>query len=202
MGSQPPSRERCDFPRLPIERRSRSRLTDGTSLVRLRLWLAMLGLALVPMLGVVLLGSAVPSEAVESNDARRAWATATAAAELMARERDIETRLLAAAADPAIGRLLDGVSGQAERQAADRLVASLRGTDGSVVRGVCVSDGGEATRLSGGSGEPAGTGCSSRSLATRAQSLEPGGVARSTAAGADGSPPAAARDRAAVGPPS
>src|SRR5262245_13186005 len=104
------------LPRPLTDRRSRSRLTNGTGLVRLRLWLAMLGLAILPMLGVVLLASAIPPAEPPVDDPSQALATATAAAELMARERDIETRLLGAAADPAVGRLLDGVSGQTERQ--------------------------------------------------------------------------------------
>jgi diguanylate cyclase (GGDEF)-like protein len=140
------------------------------------------------MLGVVLLASAIPSAEADANDARLTWATATAATELMARERDIEARLLGVAADPAIGRLLDGVSGQSERQAADRLVTALRGADGSVVRGVCLAtDDGDVTRIGGVASDSSGAGCASRSLATRALSLQPGGVARTTVPSADGS---------------
>jgi diguanylate cyclase (GGDEF)-like protein len=174
------------FPRPLLERRSHSRLTDGTSLIRLRLWLAMLGLALVPMLGVVLLGSVVPADEQPADDPRLALATATAAAELMARERDIETRLLGGAADPMVGKLLDGVGGQSERQTADRLMASLRGPDGDVVRGICLTGLDDRVTRLGAAAMPTTSACGSTGLATRALALEPGGVAREIATGPGG----------------
>jgi diguanylate cyclase (GGDEF)-like protein len=166
----------------PRQGRPRYRLGDGTSLVRLRLWMALLGLALVPMLGVILLGSTFGGGADEHVSDQRAWETASAAADLSAREVSIETRLLGVAADPDLLRLVDGIGGSGERQIVTRALAGLTGPDPGLVRGACITRtlDGSRVQLTGSDGVRTTTPlCGSTALIAKASSSTPGRVARS-----------------------
>ena len=89
-------------------RRHRTGLLGGSRLIRIRLWLAMLGLAVLPMVGVIyLIGSFSEREAPASSDPR-AFQTAASAADLAASEQAIEQRLMDVAADADVRRLVDG----------------------------------------------------------------------------------------------
>jgi hypothetical protein len=99
------------LPNVKAPRRSRSGLLGGTRLIRIRLWLAMLGLAVLPMVGVIYLIGTLSSEEPSGAAELHAWETAAAAADLAAAEREIESRLLAVAADVDVRKLVDGISG-------------------------------------------------------------------------------------------
>lgn len=148
----------------------------------------MLGLAVIPMVGVVMLNNTLAPEPDHSVRSQRSWATAAAAAALGDQQRLIETRLLGVVADPDLHRLVDGVSGADERQTATRLVAAIEGTDRGLVRGVCLTraaDGGRVYLSTGGTTRSVSTLCGSPALVVQAMSSQSGGVSRSTAWGAD-----------------
>ncbi len=135
-------------PRLVTSRRPRVRLWNGSRLIRIRLWVAMLGLAVLPMLGVLLISNALRPVPDGTTAERRAWETAAAAAQLTAVVGDLETRLLGVAADPRLPLLVDGLDGADERQVAAEALASLRAGDDQLVLGACV------TRVSDPAGVP------------------------------------------------
>jgi hypothetical protein len=60
--------------------------------MRVRLWLAMLGLAVLPMVGVIVLTNTITSEEQLGASEHRAWQTSAAAADLTARLQALETR--------------------------------------------------------------------------------------------------------------
>ncbi len=153
----------------------------------------MLGLAILPMLGVLLLTNALRPEADTRTGERRDWQTAIAAADLTQRLAGLEDRLLAVAADPALQQLTDGVSGSAERQVAATALAALAGGDEAVIQLACLTRastatgialGGTDAALAAASGGDAGTGvsgvCASPDLMTAALGAGPGGVVRDT----------------------
>jgi diguanylate cyclase (GGDEF)-like protein len=156
----------------------------------MRLWLAMLGLALLPMLGVMLLTATLQPDADTQTAGRRAWETGAAANDLATRMSELETRLLRSAADPELPLLADGISGAAERAIAGRILDALAGGDRALVVGGCL------TRLSdrasvylaptATTGAIAGTpggqsqavGCASAAVTARAAASLPGDVIR------------------------
>ncbi|HZW01055.1 MAG TPA: bifunctional diguanylate cyclase/phosphodiesterase, partial [Candidatus Deferrimicrobium sp.] len=185
-------------PRLVTTRRPRVRLWNGSRLIRVRLWLAMLGLAVLPMVGVILLTNALRPEGDSTTAERRAWQTSTAAADLVARVGELETSVLGVAADPELPQLADGVDGAEERQVAARALASLGIGDESLVRGACitrVSDpaGVSLTGSTPALGTPAsvsaseaGSGaCASAAVTAMALAAPPGAVVRDTRWGSD-----------------
>jgi diguanylate cyclase (GGDEF)-like protein len=138
--------------------RSRSRLRGGAGLIRARIWLALLGLAVVPMLGTILLTTTFAQHPAAVASERQGWQTAGAAADLRARMTGIESRFLGLAADSTLRALLDGISGDEELKRASGAVATLAdGIDGLVV-GACLVRAGAETGVSllGGSPGTAG----------------------------------------------
>ncbi len=57
---------------LSDRRRTRSRLFEGTGLIRMRLWLAMLGLTVLPMVGAIFIVNTLTPEAPIAAEDRRA----------------------------------------------------------------------------------------------------------------------------------
>ncbi|CAN5584356.1 hypothetical protein BH24CHL9_BH24CHL9_12380 [soil metagenome] len=171
-----------------LDRRRSPRPSDGTGLIRLRLWVAMLGLALAPMGGVLVLGATLSREADDSVAGRRAFETAGAAAALMAREREVEMRLLGVAADPELSLLVDGISGGSERQVADGVMATLRAVEPIAILGACMTRTSDGSQVQMGSGIPTpatSATCGAPTLVARASTLAPGGVARMVTRGPD-----------------
>ncbi len=196
--ARPASAGTMRTPRLVTTRRPRVRLWNGSRLIRVRLWLAMLGLAVLPMVGVILLTNALRPEGDSTTAERRAWQTSAAAADLTARVGELETSVLGVAADPELPQLADGVDGAEERQVAARALAALGVGDDSLIRGACI------TRASDPAGVPltgsapalgmpgsasdseAGTGaCASADVTTLALAAPPGAVVRDTRWGSD-----------------
>ena len=126
------------MPRLPILLRSRSRLRGGAGLIRARIWLAMLGLAIVPMLGTILLTTTFDQRPPAVATERQGWETASAAGDLRSRMARLETQLLVVAADTTLRPLLDGVSGAEERQLASRAMSILDEGDSGLVVAACL----------------------------------------------------------------
>ncbi len=178
-------------PRLVTSGRPRVRLWNGTRLIRIRLWLAMLGLALLPMLGVMLLMATLQPRGDTQTAGRRAWETGAAATDLATRLSELETRLLGVAADPELPLLADGVSGAGERAIAGRVLAALAASDPALVVAACitrpsapagVSLGPSAAMIGALAGAPGGqaldAGCPSAALTARAVASRPGEVMR------------------------
>ena len=118
----------------------------GTRSVRWRLSAAMLALALVPtMAGIYLTTSLVraPDATLTTQHSR---ATSESAAALLSREQAIEARLLRAAGDPEMARLVNGIDGSSERQLATRALRTLQGEDGVVVADACIVRVADGTR--------------------------------------------------------
>jgi diguanylate cyclase (GGDEF)-like protein len=147
----------------------------------------MLGLAVLPMVGVILLTNTLRPTPDSTTSERRAWQTATAAAELTAVVGELENRFLGIAADPALMPLVDGVDGTAERQVAAAAMAALRAGDDQLIQGACITRtsvaGGvtlSADAISpatpGGVGSGATGACASASLTATALAASPGGV--------------------------
>ena len=171
------------LPTILDQRRHKSRFVGNARLTRARLWLAMLGLAILPMLGVILITNAFsPKEAVPAPDGH-AWETAAAAAELTAAEKDIEARLLAVAGDADIRKLVDGVDGAGELATATKAVSMLEMGDRGVIEGVCLTrslDGSQVVIDVPAGSSSAAAACGSTSLVEEALSAPPGGVVRGT----------------------
>jgi diguanylate cyclase (GGDEF)-like protein len=149
----------------------------------------MLGLAILPMLGVILLTNTFQPEADTRTAERRAWETASAAADLTARLAGIETRLLGTAADPRLQQLVDGVSGAAERTTASEILAGLAGGDAALIDAACL------TRASAPTGVPL--------TAAAPVSLGPSGGGAAVSGGHDpGACPSASLTAAALAAPS
>jgi diguanylate cyclase (GGDEF)-like protein len=114
-------------------RRPRPGLRIGVNLVRVRLWVAMLGLAILPMVGVILLTNIFSPRAPATPGEQRNWETASASADLTARLDDLEASLLGAAARPELGRLLDGIDGTDDREVVTLTLATLGAGDAPLV---------------------------------------------------------------------
>ena len=180
-------------------RRPRSGLRIGVNLIRARLWLAMLGLAVLPMLGVIVLTNVFASRTQATASEERTWETASAAADLTARLTDLETRLLGAAARPDLPRLLDGVDGTEERQAASLTMTALGAAGAGLLVDGCLtraSDGygvslaaaaASAGTTATGSSDSAGSlDCAPAVEVARTMASHPGSVASATASTPDG----------------
>ena len=135
------------LPNLHAPRRPASRFLGSARLIRVRLWLAMLGLAVLPMVGVIyLIGSFTADEPVVAADLH-AWETAEAAADLAAAEGAIEARLLAVAADADVRKLVDGVNGNAERATATKAISMLEMGDRGLLEGLCITRALDGTKV-------------------------------------------------------
>ena len=171
------------------ERRRRSRRPDH-DVTRARLSISVLALALIP----AALGLSISTALSDKPDAtiltRQQRLTSAAAADLLVREHGIEARLTVLAADPEIARLSEGLSGSAGRQLAQEALSALRGSDGTIVSGACISGIYDArtTILSDGSDAQAdGSACATDALLARASRSAVGEVMRTqtrTSAGA------------------
>ncbi len=115
--------------------------------VRWRLWGAMLALALVPTAAGIYLTASLLGQVEPVPQLERAHQTSEAAAGLLATEQAIESRLLVAAGNTAMGTLADGVRGASERQTAARVLEGLRGSDGAVVSGACIVRSGDGRSI-------------------------------------------------------
>jgi diguanylate cyclase (GGDEF)-like protein len=148
--------------------------------MRWRLWAAWLTLALVPTVAALYLGISMLGAPPAKLGAEHARETSESAAALLSREQAIETRLLVAATDPELTRLLDGVDGSAEREAAARALRTVRGADGSIVVGACLmpSSGRRVVPLTSGGSDVVT--CADADLRRLAIGAEAGTVARST----------------------
>jgi len=169
------------------QRRPGSRRFGGARLIRIRLWLAMLGLAVLPMVGVIVLMNVLtPDEPVRVD--RQVWETSSAAADLAAAERALEARLLAVAADADLRQLVDGVSGAAEHATATKALSMLEMGDTGLIQGLCLTRAMDDYQvvLSVPGGTSSGNGaCGTSDLRDKALAAEPGGVARGTTYGVD-----------------
>ena len=173
---------------LATQRRSRSRFLGSARLIRARLWLAMLGLAVLPMVGVILLSNYFTPEPPTLAVDPQAQETAAAAGDLTAAERDIETRLLAVAADVDMRKLVDGIAGNAERATATKAIAMLEMGHRGLIEGICITRAldGSQVPISVPSGSTTGTdACGDSDLVSHAFAAVPGGVARGTTWGED-----------------
>ena len=168
-------------------RRFRSGPTGDTRFIRIRLWLAMLGLAVVPMLGTIVIIDRLSTD--EPTPAERyGWQTATGAADLIAAQSELEARLLAVAADERARRLVDGVDNPADRAAAAQVVSTLDLGNRGLIEAICLTRSldGSQVLLDVPAGSSSGsTACGSPSLVAQARAAPPGGVVRSAIYGAD-----------------
>jgi diguanylate cyclase (GGDEF)-like protein len=176
------------LPHVRFPRRSRTGFLGGPSLIRIRLWLAMLGLAVLPMVGVIYLIGSFSSEEPPSGADLHAWETSAAAADLAAAERAIESRLLAVAADADVRRLVDGVDNDRERATAIKVISMLEMGDTGLIEGLCITRTLDGTKvpINVPAGSSTGTdACGTTSLVEAALAAPPGGVARGTSYGND-----------------
>ena len=148
----------------------------------------MLGLAVLPMVGVIFLINSLTSEEPLAAVDRHAWETSTAAADLSAAERELETRLLGVAADDEVHRLVDGISGSAERSIAASVVTAIAGGDRDLVGGACITRTLDGSRVAF-SGVSGASACASPTLAAKAIAARPGAVVQSAISGPQGAPP-------------
>ena len=172
--------------RLPIRpntRRPHTRILRGSGLIRIRLWFAMLGLAVLPMVGVILIINTFTPDAPPRTDGN-AWETASAAAALQEAERDVHARLLGVAADSEVQRLVDGLSGSSDRAIADSVLADIGGRSSGLVTRACITRtlDGSTVDLSP---TPAATPCGSSTLVAKAIEAGPGHVLRESTWAAD-----------------
>ena len=148
----------------------------------------MLGLAVLPMVGVVLLMGALKTEDPPSTADLHAWETAEAAADLTAAEGALEARLLAVAADADLRKLVDGVSGTSERATATKAIAMLEMGDDGLIEGLCITrtiDGSQVVIDVPGGASSGSAACGSPTLVENALAAPPGGVATATVLGGD-----------------
>lgn len=174
------------LPTRPATGRSRSRFLYGQRLIRIRLWLAMLGLAILPMVGVLLIVTSLAPKQAPADD-RHAWETATAAAALTEAEHGVEARLLGAAAASDVQGLVDGVS-SSERTSASALVAAIEGNHPGLVESACITrtlDGSQVELGTLSVASPAASACTSTTLVEQALEARPGTVVRGTRWGSD-----------------
>ncbi len=176
------------LPNVQASRRSRRRFLGDARLVRVRLWLAMLGLAVLPMVGAIYLVGSFTTEEPPSGADLHAFETAAAAADLSAAQADVEARLLAVAADVDLRKLVDGVGGANERATVTKAISMLEMGDKGLIEGLCITRAldGSQVPINVPAGSSTGTAaCGSSELVDEALAAPPGGVARGTAYGTD-----------------
>ena len=176
------------LPTFHLDRRPTTRFLGSARLIRIRLWLAMLGLAVLPMIGTILIiGSLAPEEPLVAED-RHGWETAAGAADLAAAEREIEARLLAVAADNDVRKLVDGIGDAAERATATKAISMLEMGDRGLIEGICLTRSLDDNQvvIDVPAGSSSGTAsCGSSALVAKALAAPPGGVVRATTYGND-----------------
>jgi diguanylate cyclase (GGDEF)-like protein len=145
--------------------------------------MALLALVLVPAASGIWMAT-LPEDGDGPLMVQQARLASATAADLMVREQAIEARLMAVAADGEIERLTDGVAGRTEQEIAGSALAVLRGTDGDLISGACltrVADG-RTTTLGdygdyGDAGSP-GIACATGALVDRASGSAAGTASR------------------------
>jgi len=168
--------------------RSKTRFLGGVRLIRIRLWLAMLCLAVLPMVGVIFILSTLTADEPAVAQDHYGWETAAGAADLAAAERALESRLLAVAADADLRRLVDGVGGNAERATATKVISMLEMGDKGLIQGLCITrtqDGSKVPINVPGATSGGAAACGTSAIIDKALAAPPGGVARGTTYGSD-----------------
>ena len=143
--------------------------------------LAVLALALIPAAVGVWMTTTLSNQPDPTTLARQQRLTSAAAAALLVHEQGIEARLVALAADPDVGRLSEGLSGPSEQQAAQSAMAALRGPDGMIVSGACITslaDGRSAVLVAGSDAPASTTDCANDGLLTQADRSASGVISR------------------------
>lgn len=148
----------------------------------------MLGLAVLPMIGVIFLIGSFTTEEPSSGADIHGWDTAAAAADMTAAVDAVESRLLAVAADVDLRKLVDGVDGPNERATATKAISMLEMGDSGLIEGLCITRSLDGSKMP--INVPAGTStgttaCGTTTLVEEALAAPPGGVARGTAYGTD-----------------
>jgi diguanylate cyclase (GGDEF)-like protein len=147
----------------------------------------MLGLAVLPMIGVILIINLLSPQASPAGD-RKAWDTATAAVALSDAERAVEASFLLAAADSELQRLVDGVDSSAERGVVTSIVDAIEGSSRGLLKRACLTrtlDGAQVELLETGTTSSGTSACGSATLVARAVAAPPGSVVRGTSWGPD-----------------
>jgi diguanylate cyclase (GGDEF)-like protein len=147
----------------------------------------MLGLAVLPMVGAILIINLLTPQASPATD-RRGWETAAAAAALSEAERVLESRLLGVATGPEVQRLVDGVDGSAERSVVSSLVAAIEGPTRGLLKSACLTrsvDGSQVDLVATAGAPPGTSACASPTLVAKAIEARPGGIVRGTTWGPD-----------------
>lgn len=157
---------------------------DGSGPVRRHLWVAMLGLALVPTVAGVVVTASLLSRPQPEEPIDRTSAAAAAAATLQGHEKRIASRLGDVADDPALARLTNGIRGAAEQELARDAFRKLQGPDGGIVTSACVvrSSDGLSTALPG---HPPTSLCARAAIGRLAASVPADRVTRALAKVAD-----------------
>jgi hypothetical protein len=153
----------------------------GVDKRRMRRSLAVLALALIPAAVGVWMTTTLSNRPDPTTVARQQRLTSAAAAALLVREQGIEARLAALAADPDVGRLSGNLSGPPGQQATASALAALRGPDGTIVSGACITslaDARSAVLVAGSDAPASTTDCASDGLLTQADQSAAGVVSR------------------------
>jgi diguanylate cyclase (GGDEF)-like protein len=146
----------------------------------------MLGLAIVPMLGTILLMSSLDQRPPVVASERQAWETASAANDLRVRLTRLESQLVGVAADASLRVLLDGVDGAEERALASGALATLEEGDAGLVAAACLTRAGAESGLSlTDAAPPAAPACTPVASRNAAAAGTPGVVTRGSAWGVD-----------------
>lgn len=171
---------------MPIGRTHRRRSDRRRDLKRLYLWIAVLALALVPAAVGVLATTRLYEGPDASVAMERSLLTTSGAADLLVREQQIEARLTAVAANTNLTRLANGILGQSERQLERQAVSAIRGSDGSIIVGACLTrirDGRKTELAKTEKSTRQRSACASGSLFARTSAAKVGIVERSVVAG-------------------
>ncbi len=147
----------------------------------------MLGLAVLPMVGVILIINLLDSQPSPAAN-RNAWQTATAAAALSDAERAVEASFLAAAADTEVQPLADGVDSSAERSVVTALVAAIEGPNRGLLKSACIArafDGAEVDLVADAAASPGTSACAAEALVAEAIAARPGRIVQGTTWGPD-----------------
>jgi diguanylate cyclase (GGDEF)-like protein len=148
----------------------------------------MLGLAVLPMVGVIYLTGALTGDDPPSGADLHGWETSAGAADLAAAEKVVESRLLAVAADTDVRKLVDGVDGTDDRAIVTKLVSMLEMGDEGLIESLCITrllDGVTVPISVPGSSSTGADACGSQELVDAALAAPPGGVATGTVYGSD-----------------
>ncbi|MFV2063812.1 MAG: diguanylate cyclase, partial [Chloroflexota bacterium] len=137
----------------------------------------------------VLLTSSLLEEPDATIAADRGRTTSAGAADLLVREQSIEARLTSLAANLDMSRLSGGILRQSERQLSRAALTALRGQDGSIVAGACITRIADkrTTVLLDAQAPGPESACATGTLLVRAAGAAVGEIQREHLRGADGS---------------